>query len=64
MRMTSERFPNEVVGGVSAVAGGTGWTVQAAVDGLNLALLMGNTALVIGGLVLMAPRLWRMFKRR
>ena len=62
--MIGDRFPNETVGGVLAAAGTTGGTVQTIAEVANLYVLLGNAALITGGLILLGPRLLRMWKRR
>jgi sulfite exporter TauE/SafE len=62
--MISDKISNETVGGVMAGAGATGGAVQTLTEFANLIVLWGNAALVICGLILMAPRLWRMLCRR
>jgi hypothetical protein len=62
--MISDKIPNETVGAAMAGAGATGGAVQTLTEFANLVVLWGNATLVICGLILMAPRLWRMFCRR
>lgn len=62
--MTGDRFPNETMGGVMAAAGATGGTWQILTDVAGAVVIWGNAVMVICGLVLMAPRLWRLCRRR
>ena len=54
--MTTRSF-DQVLGWLSSAAGSVGLTVQLMTDFANLALIVGNGALVVGGFVLLYRRL-------
>lgn len=50
------RNPDTVIGAVMAAAGTSGLTIQAVIDGLNVAVLGVNFILGLGGIALLVHR--------